>query len=122
MIGAFIGNPIGGALSESARGVNEIVGTSAGLATAAAVGANPISPAVASASGIATASASSASTNSSAWFAAGVATGEAFAANQPTTSRHILTDPVDCVLAGQQNMPFKQGRAPFNALRGIFRE
>lgn len=42
-------------------------------------------------------------------------------ADMTITSRAVLQDPVDCVLAGQQR-EFKGARAHFGALRRIFRE
>lgn len=139
MIGAFIGHPIGGA-DRITNVVYASVGSAAGLATATGVGASTASSAGTSA-GAATVAATGAGVLSAAGSAAGTATvagvGQPFftavgtavgvatvtgvSIILPFTSRRVLQDPVDCVIAGQQN-EFRKARANFGALRGIFRE
>lgn len=139
MIGAFIGNAIGAPnrLSDviveivgSAAGTSTVsgvgrstassVGSSSGDATAAAVGAG-VFGSVGSSIGVATVSATARPIFHAIGTAAGSSVVSGIAIILPITSRNVLQNPVDCVMAGNQR-EFKKGRAPFGALRGIFCE
>lgn len=139
MIGAFIGNPIG-APNRLSDVIVEIVGTSSGTSTVSGVGRSTASS-VGSSTGTATVTSVGAGVIGVVGSSAGAATvaafgqpifaavGTAFGSSVvtgiaiilPITSRNVLQDPVDCVMAGNQRK-FKTGRAHFGALRGIFRE
>lgn len=139
MIGGFIGHPIGGT-DDLSTVIVEVVGSATGVAAVAGIGASTASAAGAS-SGVATGSGVGAGVKGSAGSAAGAATATGvaktfFAATGlsqgssivigvsiilPITSRAVLEDPVDYVLAGQQYQ-IRNGRFNERTLRGIFRE
>lgn len=139
MIGAFIGNAIGdrnrltdvvveavgsstGAATVSGIGSSTAssVGSSAGSATVTSVGAGVIAS-VGSSAGVATVTAVGKPFFAAVGTAAGSSDVTGVAIILPFTSRNVLQDPVDCVLAGQQR-EFRKGSANFGALRRIFRE
>lgn len=139
MIGAFIGNAIGApdrlsdvistavglatgtsTVSGVGRSTASSVGTSAGSATVTSVGA-AVTPSIGSISGVATVLGIGRPIFSAVGTSYGSSVVTGIAIILPITSRNVLQDPVDCVLAGQQ-IEFRKGRASMAGVRHAFNE
>ena len=96
------------------------VGSTAGAAAVAAVG-HTIKPAVGSTAGVAVAAAVGANVRPAVGLAVGSSTASAFSENLHIISTRMIQKPVDYVLAGDQR-EFRQGRLRRGAMKHAFSE
>ncbi len=115
MVGVCAGEA---AVTGALNTINTMVGSTAGAATVNGI-LRVIVPMAGASAGSASVSGSLGIVNAMIGVAAGAATVEGVPAN--ITSRQVLRDPVDCVLAGQQ-VSYRPGRAMGRALRRAFNE
>lgn len=111
-----------GAATESAAGVpvGVATNTSSGVGTASFVGSG-ILTGVLSSSGLASSSLVGVGVGQGVFSSSGIGSAQFGTEFRQIISRNILQNPVDCVLAGQQE-EFKKGRASIAVLKRIFRE